>query len=289
MEIQAMDVTCARFSSTSELTKVNRSGGKWVPISSLLGSVIDVAIGAAEYTGGAVDPTTPRMFEVLGTHPEHERWSRSDRQVPLGAPAAPAGRWRTVDRHPSGRAVRLGPGVHMDLDVIASALCVDRAAARVVEELGGGAMVRVGRNVVAAGAAPDGSWRVGVVDGAQVGSRIDECVVVLRTGGLAQAGPLAAAPRRPSSGLGGTNGARVPSPPTRTWRAVTAVAPSCLDARVAADASVVWGDRAVSRLAQMGVAARLVGHHDEVVELGAWPGTTKLGDGGTRAITRATA
>jgi len=289
MEIQAVDATCARFSSTSELTKVNQSGGKWVPISSLLGQVIDAAVDAAESTGGAVDPTTSRMFEVLGPHPEHKRWSRSDCQVPLGGAFSPAGRWRTVDRHPSGRAVRLGPGVHVDLGAVASAFCVDRAAERVVAELGGGVMVRVGKDVAVAGAVPEGGWRVGVVDGIQNGRPVDECVVVLRTGGLAHVCPSTPASTRVTSRSFHVDETAVSSRARPAWRAVTAVASSCMGARVAVDAAASWDDQAVSRLGQMGVAARLVGQHDEVVELGAWPDPLKLGYGGAREITRATA
>ncbi|MHB8219702.1 MAG: FAD:protein FMN transferase [Acidimicrobiales bacterium] len=287
-EIRAMDAACSRFAGGSELTVLNRSCGQWVQVSALLGEVLDVAVDAAEHTGGAVDPTTARSLELLGSTSEATAGDPGDPVLPLGGPPLPAGRWRSVHRHPSGRAVRLASGVHLDLGAIATALCADRAAAKVVEELGGGVMVHVGRDAAAAGTAPDGGWRVGIVDRSRGSSPEGDCIVVVRTGGVANACPSA-----PAS-LAGTPHCRtadlVTSLPTASvWRMVTVAASSCVDARIAVNAVTVWGDPAVHRLHRLGVSARLVTRHGEVLELGGWPDRPAAGCDGSGGIILATA
>ena len=65
-ELEAIDAAASRFRSDSELSRVNRAGGSWVPIGPLLRDAIALALHAAQVTEGAVDPTLGRDLVELG-------------------------------------------------------------------------------------------------------------------------------------------------------------------------------------------------------------------------------
>jgi len=66
-ELQAIDRTCSRFRSDSEITSVNESaGGRPVQVSDLLAQAIELAMRATELTGGDVDPTVGRALVLSG-------------------------------------------------------------------------------------------------------------------------------------------------------------------------------------------------------------------------------
>jgi len=287
-EIRTMDAACGRFAAGSELTQVNQSDGKWVSVTSLLGEVIDVAVDAAEHSDGALDPTCARILEVLGPCSGDPGSGWGDPRLPLGSASSPAGLWRSVTRHPSGRAVRLDDGVHLDLSVIANALCADHAAAKIVAELGGGVIVHLGGDVAATGSCPDGGCRVGVVDDGRSSSPPDDCMMAVRTGGLAHA----CCPER--SVIGPDLRCRVAhrvntSAGDPAWKMVTVAAPSCVDARVAATVAVVRGARAIPWMSQRGVSARLVTHRGEVLELRGRPDLLAAGVNRSGRVVLATA
>ena len=54
---------------------------------------------------------------------------------------------------------------------------------------------------------------------------------------------------------------------------VTVAADSCVSANTASTASVVWGEEAPFRLAQLGLPARFVRPDGEILAVGPWPTT----------------
>ena len=66
-EMQAIDRACSRFRADSEIRSVNESaGGRPVRVSDLLAQAIELAMRAAELTGGDVDPTVGRALVLSG-------------------------------------------------------------------------------------------------------------------------------------------------------------------------------------------------------------------------------
>ncbi len=65
-ELDAIDRACSRFRADSELSRVNRAGGRPTRISPLLLEALTVALRGAELTGGDVDPTLGRALEMAG-------------------------------------------------------------------------------------------------------------------------------------------------------------------------------------------------------------------------------
>ena len=65
-ELEAIDLACSRFRADSELQMVHDNAGHSVPVGELLFEALDVALQAAERTGGAVDLTIGNAIAALG-------------------------------------------------------------------------------------------------------------------------------------------------------------------------------------------------------------------------------
>ena len=65
-EIAEIDAAASRFCESSELSRVNRAGGRWLPISERLLEALQLALRAAAITDGAVDPTLGGSLTALG-------------------------------------------------------------------------------------------------------------------------------------------------------------------------------------------------------------------------------
>ena len=114
----------SRFRDTSELTRVNRSAGRWVEVSQRFEQLVRLAIDHAEATGGLFDPTVLDAVIAAG-------YDRDFDEVLAGArgalhPSRPCGRWTEVEI--SERAIRLPLGVGLDLGGIAKGSASDLAA-----------------------------------------------------------------------------------------------------------------------------------------------------------------
>ena len=65
-ELDEIDRACSCFRPDSDLMRVNRSGGRWVRVTPLLLTAIEVALRAARITDGDVDPTVGEALQLAG-------------------------------------------------------------------------------------------------------------------------------------------------------------------------------------------------------------------------------
>lgn len=273
-ELAATDLACSRFRADSELRRLDAAAGRPVPVSPLLADFLLVALEAARFTDGDLDPTMGRAMCELG-------YDRDFAAVPAAAPEvrvrvvpAPATGWRQVELDHAGRTVRVPAGVQLDLGATAKALAADRAAEHIHAELGTGVLVGLGGDIRAAGHAPAGGWQVRVQD---VTGHPDEPVdgpvaqVALVAGGLATSSTTARRWSRGGSVLHHILDPRSGLPADTPWRTVTVSAPTCVAANTASTVAVVRGRGATAWLRQLGVPARLVDHDGQVRLVGAWP------------------
>lgn len=213
----------------SELRRVNARTGERTPVGPVLASAVREALRVAEATDGVLDPTIPD-------------------------PARTVGGWRQVQLDPRGRWLLLPRGVRLDLGATVQALAVDWAAAAVADLTDCGALVGIGQEWAAAGAAPANGWAV----------------------------PVHAGPGRPDAAGDGdllprlTGGGMATAVATsdhhdRAWQLVSVLAPSCLDAKAAAAVAIELGDSATAWLARHDRPARLVTRDGRVVTISAWP------------------
>jgi thiamine biosynthesis lipoprotein len=285
-ELALLDRQASRFREDSEISAIHRSAGGAHLVSEGLAEAIAVALSAARWTGGLVDPTVGGALESLG-------YDRDFAAVPqsLAAPLVPTGvpGWRSVRL--DGRRLSLPGGSRLDLGATAKGLGADRTASAAAGAMAvGGVLVSLGGDIAVAGEAPNGGWPVLVADeqepagahparprppgpGAERGPAQ---VVRLTAGALATSSIVSRRWRRGGRTLHHIVDPRTGLPATGPWRTVSVAAASCAEANAASAAAIIAGDRAEAWLAARGLPARLVAHDGGVRLVAGWPGA----DGG---------
>jgi thiamine biosynthesis lipoprotein ApbE len=278
-EVDAIDAACSRFRSDSDLAFVNANAGQQTPVSALFIEALEVALRAARLTGGRVDPTVGTAMRVLGYDRDFDDVDRYGPPLRVTVDRVPG--WQTIDVDRGCSTVRIPVGVELDFGATAKGLCADRAAHAIGTATGAGVLVGLGGDIAIGGPVRQDGWVVLVsddhaasLDPAEVdaiGQRI-----VVRSGGVATSGTTVRRWRRgdiefhhvvdPLSGL----------PAAEHWRTVTVAAASCVDANIAATASLVMGVDAPTWLETANLPARLVKRDGTVVTVGGWPGAAEV-------------
>ena len=263
-----LDAACSRFRADSEISRLHERAGAAVEVGPLLCAALEVALTAAERTGGLVDPTVGAAVSDLGYDQDFAAVAPSSALSVRGTPAP--GWWR-VRLDPVARRVVLPRGVRLDLGATAKALAADRAAVELAAETGGGVFVNLGGDLAVAGAPPAGGWRVAVGDDHATADPSRDPVVTVRRGGLATSSTTCRTWRRAGRTVHHIVDPRTGDVPDPVWRTVSVAAPSCVDANTAATAAIVLGADAPGWLATRGLPARLVGVHGRVETVAGWP------------------
>jgi FAD:protein FMN transferase len=298
-ELALLDEQASRFRDDSEISLVQRCfsaatrSGSTRPgdaslrasciVSEGLAEAIAVALAAAEWTGGLVDPTVGGALHGLG-------YDRDFAALPQGtageaAPLEPGyvPGWQSVRL--DGRRLRLPAGALLDLGATAKGLGSDRAARAAAACVpGGGVLVSLGGDIAVAGEAPLGGWPVLASDepeqhgrerAAQV--RVPEELpgqqVRLPSGALATSSIRCRQWRRGDRMVHHIVDPRTGLPAAGPWRTASVAAANCAEANAAATAAIVAGEQAADWLAAQGLPARLVAHDGSVRLLGGWPAT----------------
>src|SRR6266851_3063264 len=266
-ELSLVDAACSRFRADSELSQLNRAGGRRIAISQFFANALATALTAAQVTDGDVDPTCGRSLVVIGYDRDYAEVRRD--ATPLCQPATPAAGWQTVEIDPVLCTARVPDGVMLDLGATAKALAADRAASRIAAAVGCGVLVNLGGDISVAGEPPPGGWCVGVIDdlGADGGLATSSTTVRAWRRGIAAFHHIVA----PGTGL----------PAQSCWRTVSVAAASCVDANTASTASIIRGEQAPAWLNGLRLPARLVRHDGTVVTAGGWPADGRTADGQT--------
>lgn len=269
-EIAATDAACNRFSPASELSRLNRSAGSPVVVGPVLLDDVMTALQAAALTDGAADPTIGGALVALGYDRDFDEIRAAE---PTAAPVrtGPAPGWRSVRVDPAASTVELGVGVVLDLGSSAKARCADRAAERIEAETGSGTLVDLGGDLRAVGAPPPGGWQVGLIEDARGDIGRSDCVISLFTGALASSSTTVRTWQRGTKCLHHVIDPASGWPAEPVWRLVTVAGGTCSLANAVSTASVVWGEEALFRVPQLGLAGRFVGRDGRVIEVGDWP------------------
>src|SRR4051794_21647855 len=277
--LDVVDRTLSRFRADSELSVLNRARESTVAVSGLLARALRVALDAANWTDGRVDPTIGRHLLDLG-------YDRSFSAVPATGPALAPGQPRTssfraLDLEESddgnGGVLRRPPGLHLDLGATGKGLAADLAAEAAVAAGVRGLLVNLGGDISVTGEPPDGGWPGFVTDDSTTPAPnrrsaaslppSGQTVAVL-SGRLATSGTSRRRWRR-----GGTDIHHIIDPATglsaaSPWRTVSVAAPTCVLANTASTAGIIRGAAAAPWLAATGLPARLVATNGEVVRIG---------------------
>jgi len=276
-ELSVVDAACSRFRADSELSQLNRAGGRRIAISQFFANALATALTAAQVTDGDVDPTCGRSLVGIGYDRDYAEVRRD--ATPLRLPATPAAGWQTVELDPVLCTARVPDGVMLDLGATAKALAADRAASRIAAAVGCGVLVNLGGDICVAGESPPGGWCIGVIDdlgpdghadALRRGARVPHAVTIV-DGGLATSSTMVRAWRRGTAALHHIVAPGTGLPTESCWRTVSVAAASCVDANTASTASIIRGEQAPAWLSGLRLPARLVRHDGTVVTAGGWP------------------
>jgi thiamine biosynthesis lipoprotein len=275
-EIAAIDAAASRFRQDSELSRVNRAGGRWVPISERMLEALQLALRAAAVTDGAVDPTLGASLNAQGYDRDWEELARVGPGEPLDrGPHAPAARdheaWRAVELGRRPPAVRVPAGLALDLGATAKALAADRGARAAHLAGGAGALLSLGGDVAVCGPPPSGGWLVRVTDDHRhTDDRAGQLITVV-SGGLATSSLVARRWYHDGRAVHHVLDPRTGLPVHPVWRTVSVAAASCAEANIASTAALVLGSEATAWLAAHELPARLVTVAGAVETQSGWP------------------
>jgi thiamine biosynthesis lipoprotein len=280
--VDAFDRACSRFREDSEISALNRAGGRRTRVSPLMLEAVQAGLRAARLTDGDVDPTLGAALIALGYDQDFDLGldGRGASAGPdTGGAATPRGSlafasvpgWRAVVVDPAAGTVTLPERVLLDLGATAKALAADHAAAAAQAQTGSGVLVSFGGDMATAGAAPASGWLIRVTDDHRSGIGAPGQTITITSGGLATSSTTVrrwrteGEPRHhlldPASGRPVRDG----------WRTVSVAAVSSLDANIASTAAIIRGDRALRWLAQAGLPSRLVDADGHVQHVAGWP------------------
>ncbi len=265
-EVDEIDRACSRFRTDSDLARLHGSPDRWTTVSPALFEAVEVALGAARATDGAVDPTVGDAVRRMGYDRDFARIAPTGPQIT----SRPAPGWRVVETDPERCAIRLPAGVLLDLGATAKASAADGAAARAVAVTGVGVLVSLGGDLAAFGDAPAGGWTVSISDDHR--DAIDNGEVVsISSGGLATSSTTVRRWMRGGMPVHHVVDPMTGRPAAEVWRTVSVTAARCVDANTATTAAIVLGERAVGWIRALGLPARLVRADGRIVRLCGWP------------------
>jgi thiamine biosynthesis lipoprotein ApbE len=272
-ELAAIDRACSRFRSDSELALVNARAGRRVRAGPLLIEALEVALRAAELTGGAVDPTVGLALELAGYDRDWQLLAPPGEQS--GPPPAIKARartaWREVMLDRANASIRVPSGVRLDLGATAKAWAADRAACAAAEAAGCGVLVSLGGDIATSGPAPPGGWRIRVTDDHRSEPSAPGQTISIRSGGLATSSTAVRRWSHSGRTMHHIIDPREGAPVRATWRTVSVAAATCTDANIAATAALVKADLAPAWLAALALPARLLDWSGEVTTIAGWP------------------
>jgi thiamine biosynthesis lipoprotein len=232
----------SRFQPQSELSRLNRRGGRRARVSPTLWRALRTALRAARASGGLVVPVLLEQIERAGYDRSFELGLDVE-DAPRPSAHAPRGRrgeWRRIACDRRGRRVRLPRGAMLDLGGTAKGWAADVAASRLGQC--GPALIDAG-GAIAMSAPPAGqsTWPVGVADPRRPGALL--AVLNVPRGGVATSGRDYRRWRRGGAWQHHILDPRTGRPAETDVIAATAVAPTARRADVAAKVALILGSR----------------------------------------------
>jgi FAD:protein FMN transferase len=234
----------SRFHEDSELSRVNRSAGRWVEVSRPFADVVAMAIRGAERTGGLFDPTVLLALEAAGYDRDFAFVEERDGDASLAA--VPCGGWDRIEIRDD--RLRLPDGVGLDLGGLVKGWTADLAAEAVVAAGLPWAIVNAGGDLRIAGEAPP--REIGIEDPDD--RREVLCVVRIDGGAIAT---TSVTQRRWGPDLHHLIDPRIGLPAATPVVQATVWAPTCAEAEISSKRAALQGIDALEELSAVMVLA----------------------------------
>ena len=160
-EIERLEGLLSVTKETSEVARLNESGGAWQDVSPETGELLDFSLDLGRKTGGALN---------IALYPIVKEWGFTTGEYQVPQPERLAALLAYTDESlvqydPAAGRVLVPAGMEIDLGAVAKGYAGDRAAQAMRDQGVTSAILSLGGNIVAVGAKPDGSdWTVAVQD-----------------------------------------------------------------------------------------------------------------------------
>ena len=237
------EAALSRFRPDSELCHLNAASGVPVPVSRPLWLVLQASLWAARVSEGLVVPTILPALELAGYNRPFDAIAAQTSADVLEAPTEPGivPDWRAIRCDAHTRSVLLPAGVRLDLGGVAKGWAADRALRQLRDA--GPALIDAGGDI-AVSAPPRGSrgWAIGVANPREPDREL--ALLCLARGGVATSGSDYRRWRRAGHWQHHLIDPRTGRPADTDILSATVVAPSALEAEVAAKVALFLGQRA---------------------------------------------
>jgi FAD:protein FMN transferase len=244
--ISRFEAKFSRFQENSIISKINRSAGKeWVDLDAESEHMLELADDLHQRTNGILDPTMLPLLRIWDWKTVHEKLPDvSDVKAALALTG-----WSKVQRRP-GQVYLPQIGMGLDLGGFGKEYAVDYLA-RMARQSGiNDALVDLGRDIFAMGGnGRHPFWHIGIEDGTKPGNCWGGLAVSDHA--VSASGDYARNFIHNGRRYGHILDPRTGWPVTNGMRAVTVVAPSCLEAGAYSTAAFVLGSREGIHLASL--------------------------------------
>lgn len=273
--LERLEARWSRFRPASELSRLNAAGGAWTVVSPETSELVARAIDAWRDTNGRFDPTVLPALVAAGYDRDFASVSSDGRDAadpagtgdpagPAGTPPRPSPGCAGIERDATVGAIRLPPGVALDLGGIGKGRAADLVARALLDAGARGVLADLGGDVRVVGEPPrPEGWLVEVDDPLGTGAtgRLS-----LTSGAIATSTRLRRAWTRGGRARHHLIDPRTGEPAATGLASVTVVAGSACRAEVLAKAAFVAGPQdGPALLADAGVTGLFV-HDDGRVE-----------------------
>lgn len=256
--LDALSDRLTRFSTESELARLNASAGTWCGVSGVLFAAVAESIAAARATDGLFDPALLPLLEAIGYDRDYAEIGH--REIGQASEVSfVTGRWRDIELDAKRLRILLPEGARLDLGGIAKGWAADVVLARYFRQYEN-VLINAGGDVRAQGGAkPDEAWAIGIgnpLTPPEVESDENAAVLTMSRGGLATSGATyrwwSQGGQRQHHLLDPRTGRPIPlwtdasdndnpDDPSRLIAAATALAPTAAQAEVAAKVALLRG------------------------------------------------
>ncbi len=277
----AWERTLSRFLMESELNVLNAHAGEWVTVSETLWQVLCAALDAARWTNGLFNPTILNALRQAGYNQSFEHILAAGLYVAsegaVRADHTGGEDWSAIKLDAQQRAVYLPASLQLDLGGIAKGWCADQAARRLSAY--GPALVDAGGDIaVAAGPQTSEAFSIGLAAPGEEEKLLG--IFLLSQGGVATSGRDYRHWRTAAGHRHHIIDPRTGQPAETDLLTATVIAPSAMQADVAATVAMILGSRAGLDwiAAQPQLSALVVCQDGAIMRTSSFPSLTTLSE-----------
>jgi len=237
---EVWEQSLSRFRATSELNQLNQSAGAPFQVSETLWDVLQESLTSERLSFGLVTPAVLDALVMAG-------YDRSFDALPSASAYltpdhfASVGLLSELQLDESSRTVYLPPGLHLDLGGIAKGWAADQAARKL--SACGPTLVNAGGDIAISGPQSNGeAWPIGITNPFDPESNLE--VLMIERGGVATSGRDYRRWQRDGIWQHHIIDPRTGLPAQTDVLTATVIAPSAVDAEVAAKVALISGSHA---------------------------------------------